>query len=303
MSSQTFHIRHVVDEVVDHYQKIIAGVEDECGHPTGLQNLDRLIGGLRPGSMFLLVGRPSMGKTSLMLTIAEHVCLDQKIPTLIFSGELSAFELVRRILFSRAGKVVRRLPSQYMLGPTDAELLRLQTVAREIAGSSLFIADSFGHSLEALREIVIRYKLEKNVGLIAIDRFQLIRSDSPQVLLSPKREAAEVSEAIKTLAEDLRIPVLVIAELSRKLKSHRRDSHIPRLSHLQHYREIERYADIIGLLNQPSCYGKDHENWPTLKKEFELTICKNQDRKIGGISGLLFKEDLMRFENIETNPY
>ena len=176
---------------------------------TSFRNLDQLVDSLKPGKTLVISPCPGMGKISLMLNIVKRICLDQKVPTLIFSGESTAFHMVQRIVFSRAGYGVNRLIYQDFYGNKN-ELMRLAEAAREIAKSSLFIVDSSGISLNELRAAAVRHKLENNIGFIAIDNLYQLRPDSPLTEQSEESEVAEVAAGIKSLARELKIPILVL---------------------------------------------------------------------------------------------
>jgi len=299
-SSEKFNIHDSVDEVINHFQKVLSKQEDACGHSTGLHELDQMIGGLRPGKMFVIAARPSMGITSLMLNIAEHICIDQKVPTLIFSADLTAFEVVQRMIFSRARAAMGRVyRPDYQ--PTKDDLRGIQRAAIEISNSNLFVDDTTGLSIDALRATACRFKREDHIGFIAIDRLHLIRSDSPQAKQSHEREVAEVSSGIKSLAKELGVPILVLAQLNRKPES--RNGYlfgIPRMSDLRDSGAIENDADMVGLLYRPSYYAETAEDKEADAGKANLILAKNRNGETGWVP-LLFIAELMRFKDHE-NP-
>jgi len=299
-SSEKFNIHDSVDEVINHFQKVLSKQEDACGHSTGLHDLDQLIGGLRPGKMFVIAARPSMGKTSLMLNIAEHICIDQKVPTLIFSADLTAFEVVQRMIFSRAKFVMSRIyRPDYQ--PTKNDLLGIQRAAIEISRSNLFVDDTAGLSIDALCATACRFKREDDIGFIAIDHLQLLKSDSPQAKQSHEREVAEVSSGIKSLAKELGVPILVLSQLNRKPES--RNGHLlgfPRMSDLRDSGAIENDADMVGLLYRPSYYAETAEDKEAEAGKANLILAKNRNGATGCVP-LLFIAELMRFNDHE-NP-
>lgn len=294
-SSGKFNIRDSVEEVLSHYNNVLAGLEDARGISTGFRDLDQLIGGLRPGEMFVIAARPGMGKTSLMLSIAEHICIDQKVPTLIFSGESTAFQRVQRLLFSRAKYVANRLFHQNIT-PTKPDLLRLKQAASEIANSMLFMEELSGSTMEKLRATAIRHKRENNIGFIAIDPIHMIRSDSPQAGQSREREVTEISSGIKSLAKELGVPILVLARLNRGPEFRcGRLLGIPRMSDLGDSGPIENDADMVGLLYRPNYYAETAEEKEAEAGRAELILAKNRNGDTGW-TPLTFIADLMRFE-------
>ena len=299
-SSEKFNIQKSINEVLDHIQNVLANQENLCGHTTGFQKLDRMIGGLRPGEMFVIAGRPSMGTTSLMLNIVEHICIDQKVPTLIFSGNLSAFEMVQRILFSRAKFVMHTFRLRDS-SPTKDDLIRIKKAAIEISNSNLFVDDTKGLSIETMRDTAHRFKQDNQIGFIAIDQLQHIKSDTPQARISHEREVSDVSSSIKSMAKELGVPVLVIAQLNRKPDSRSGNIFgIPRMSDLRDSGSIENDADIIGLLHRPAYYAETEEQKIEVAGCANLVIVKNHNGDTGWIP-LIFIAELMRFESDDCN--
>jgi replicative DNA helicase len=119
------------------------------GAPTGYIDLDRMSKGLKPGEMFVVAARPSMGKTSLMMNIAEHICVDQGVPSMVFSCEMTAFQIVQRLVFSRARFAMAQLGKGFK--PRREDLLRIKRAAEEIAASKLFVDDTPGLLIDTLR--------------------------------------------------------------------------------------------------------------------------------------------------------
>jgi replicative DNA helicase len=298
-SSGKFNIRDSLDEVIDDFRKVLSKEKNAFGHSTGLSELDRYIGGLRPGKMFVIAARPAMGKTSLMLNIAEHVCIDQKVPTLIFSAEWTAFKVVQRMLFSRAEFVTSRL-WRHDYQPTKDDLRTIQHAAIEISNANLFVDEFTGRSIEALCATARRFKHEENIGFIAIDNLHRLKSDSPQAKHSHEREIADVSAGIKSLAKELGVPILVLAQLNRKPEN-RRNAYfpgVPRLSDLRDSGAIENDADTVGLLYRPSYYALTDEDRVASQGKANLIIAKNRDGDTG-CAALSFIAELMRFKDSE----
>jgi replicative DNA helicase len=239
-----------------------------------------------------------MGKTSLMLNIAEHVCIDQKVPTLIFSAERTAFKVVQRMLFSRAEFVTSRL-WRHDYQPTKDDLRTIQHAAIEISNANLFVDEFTGRSIEALCATARRFKHEVNIGFIAIDNLHRLKSNSPQAKHSHEREVAEVSAGIKSLAKELGIPILVLAQLNRKPEN--RNGYllgVPRLSDLRDSGAIENDADMVGLLYRQSYYALTPEYRVAHEGKANLIIAKNRDGDTGEVS-LRFIAELMRFKDHE----
>lgn len=292
-----FNIRKVVDQVLDQYQKTISGLNGAPGLSTGIRQLDRMLGGLRPG-LHMLASRPAMGKTSLMLQIVEHLSVEQKVPCLIFSGALTSYQIVRRMAFSRARQSAIELPDAATV-PDASEQLQLKKAASEIAESPLYIEDSFAFSIESLRSIAMRYKRDADFGFIAIDHLHLLRSTSMTDEPSRGQEVVEIVAQLKTLAREINIPILLLSDLSRKPENRRgKQLGVPLMTDLEYYDIVERFADTIALLYRAQYYAESEEERDALLGKAELILCKNPDGNTGNVE-LRFDSDLLRFEEIE----
>jgi replicative DNA helicase len=283
---------------------MLAGSGKLQGISTGYKDLDRLTNGLKPGEMFIIAARPSMGKTSLAMNIVEHVCLDQKVPTLVFSCEMSSVQLVQRLLFSRSGFFISKIRDGRQ--PTKSEIKNILRVSQEIRNSNLFIDDTAGISIDEVRAKARRLKREKKIGLIAIDYLQLMRSHSKQAQGSREREISEISAGMKGLAKELNIPIIVLAQLNRGPESRTGAKlGVPRLSDLRESGSIDQDADLVGLLYRPDYYKDKSEKEPGDEEEqeeedngvgiAELILAKNRNGQTDTVP-LTFLAELMRFE-------
>ncbi|WP_035614923.1 replicative DNA helicase [Haloferula sp. BvORR071] len=289
-----FHIKQSVQEVMNHFEALLHGNLEVQGAPTGYIDLDRMTKGLKPGEMFVVAARPSMGKTSFMMNIAEHICVDQKIPTMVFSCEMTAFQIVQRLLFSRARFAMAQLGKGFK--PNKEQLIRLKRAAEEIAVSKLFVDDTAGISIDTLRAKARRKKREDGLGFIAIDYLQLMKSGSKQAQNSREREIGEISAGIKALAKELSVPILVLAQLNRGPEGRTGKSlGVPRMSDLRESGTIEQDADMIGLLYRTAYYAETPEEKEAEAGRAELLLAKNRNGETGHVP-LTFIAELMRFE-------
>jgi replicative DNA helicase len=290
-----FDIFQSVKEVMDRFQEILAGETEVQGVATGYPDLDGMSKGLKPGEMFVIAARPSMGKTSLMMNIVEHICIDQSVPTLVFSCEMTAFQIVQRLVFSRARFAMSRIGKGFK--PAREELLKLKRASAEIAEAKLWIDDTAGIPIETLRAKARRRKREDQIGLIAIDYLQLLKSNSRQAANSREREIGEISAGIKGLAKELNVPIVVLAQLNRGPEGRTGSSlGVPRMSDLRESGTIEQDADMIGLLYRSAYYAETEEEKEELGGKSELVLAKNRNGETGHVP-LTFIADLMRFES------
>ena len=293
-TTRGFHIKQSVTEVISHFEALLSGDVEVQGAPTGYVDLDRMSKGLKPGEMFVVAARPSMGKTSLMMNIAEHICIDQGIPSMVFSCEMTAFQIVQRLVFSRARFAMAQLGKGFK--PRREDLLRIKRAAEEIAASKLFVDDTPGLMIDTLRAKARRRKREDNIGFIAIDYLQLLKSGSKQAQNSREREIGEISAGIKGLAKELGLPILVLAQLNRGPEGRTGKSlGVPRMSDLRESGTIEQDADMIGLLYRTAYYAETEEEKEQEAGRAELLLAKNRNGETGHVP-LTFIAELMRFE-------
>ncbi len=290
-------LRQTVKEVMEQFQALCAGEKGAQGIPTGYPVLDRMTNGMKPGEMFVVAARPSMGKTSLMMNIVEHVCLDGGLPSLVFSCEMSATQLVQRLLFARAKFASSKISKGYT--PSKQDLGKINRAATELKGCRLFIDDTAGISINELRAKARRKKRDEDIRFIAIDYLQLMKSRTRQAENSREREIAEISAGIKGLAKELDIPVLILAQLNRGPESRTgKNIGVPRMSDLRESGSIEQDADLVGLLYRSAYYADSEEEKEELAGKAELVLAKNRNGETGHIP-LTFIAELMRFETGE----
>ncbi|MEO1856129.1 MAG: replicative DNA helicase [Rubritalea sp.] len=285
-------VKEDVRKVIESFEKFLAGGGAPMGLKSGYSQLDTMCNGLKAGEMFVIAARPSMGKTSFVMNILEHVCLDAKMPSMFFSCEMTSEQIVQRLLFARARYAITNLRNGFI--PTKAELVKIKNAATEIAESKLFIDDTAGISISELRAKARRKKKEEDIQIIAIDYLQLMRSTSKQAQSSREREIAEISSGLKALAKELSIPIIVLAQLNRGPES--RTGGSPRMSDLRESGSIEQDADMVGLLFRTAYYADSQEERDEKDGEAELNLAKNRNGPTGSIP-LTFIKELMRFEN------
>ena len=284
-------IKSSVKDVMEYFAALCAGEKEAQGFPTGYEVLDRMSSGLKPGEMFVIAARPSMGKTSLMMNIVEHICIDQEKPAMVFSCEMSSFQIVQRLVFSRARFKLSDLHKGLI--PQKKDLLSIKRAAEEIGNAKLFIDDTPGITINDLRAKARRKKRDEDIQLIAIDYLQLMRSLSKQAANSREREIAEISAGLKGLAKELGIPIIVLAQLNRGPES--RSGGTPKMSDLRESGSIEQDADLIGLLYRSAYYAENEEERKEEEGRAELLLAKNRNGETGPVP-LTFIAPLMRFE-------
>jgi replicative DNA helicase len=284
-------VKSAVRDVMEHFAALVSDEKKSQGFMMGYEVLDRMSGGLKPGEMFIIAARPSMGKTSFMMNIVEHICIDQQRPAMVFSCEMTTFQIVQRLIFSRARYKFSDLSKG--LKPQKKDLLSIKRASEEISNAKLFIDDTASITINDLRAKARRKKRDEDIQLIAIDYLQLMRSLSKQAANSREREIAEISSGLKALAKELNIPVIVLAQLNRGPEG--RSGGTPRMSDLRESGSIEQDADMVGLLYRSAYYAENNEERQEEEGKAELLLAKNRNGETGSIP-LTFIAPLMRFE-------
>ncbi len=264
------------------------------GVPTGYVGLDKKLRGLHPTDMIVLAARPSMGKTSLAMNIAENAALgknkEHKPASIgVFSLEMSQEQLVRRMLFSKA-----RVPAWKEDGIRPHDHAALVSAADQLGKAKMVVDDSAGLDVMDLCSRARRMKRLYNIDLVIIDYLQLLH-DKRRMRDGRQQETASISNSIKKLAKDLKIPVLILSQLSRAPEQGGRDGK-PRLSDLRDSGAIEQDADVVLLLTRPSFNdahkGEVDEDDPLA----EVIIAKHRNGPTGEVKMNFFKE-YTRFED------
>ncbi|HTS17160.1 MAG TPA: replicative DNA helicase [Verrucomicrobiae bacterium] len=261
------------------------------GLPTGFRDLDKLTSGLHNGNLFIIAGRPSMGKTALAMNIVENLAVDRNIPVGVFSLEMSGQELVTRMLCSRAKVNLRALQSGF---PSEKDHHQLTAVASKLMKAPLYIDDSAGLTVNQVRARARRMKQQYKIELAVIDYMQLMRAPSRRADNSRQVEVADISAGVKALAKELGVPIIVLSQLNRQPES--RDEGKPRLADLRESGAIEQDADVVGLLVRPEVYEDDEDKRRELKGKASLVIAKQRNGPTGDVD-LTFVGEYTRFED------
>ncbi len=280
-----------VMEAIETIEKLYNRKGAITGLSSGFDNFDKMTNGLHPGEMVVVAARPSMGKTAFAMNIAEHVAIKGKHPVAVFSLEMSSQQLVQRLLCSNARVNLSKI-NQGLL--SDRDFPNLTTAASRLAESQIYIDDTAGLSILELRAKARRFKQKYDIKLIVIDYLQLLRSTSRRAQDNRQLEIAEISSGIKALAKELKIPIIVLAQLNRNPEA--RKNGRPVLSDLRESGSIEQDADLVGLLVRSEYYAEDEEAKEEVRGEAELIIAKQRNGPVGDVK-LTFLKEFTRFED------
>jgi replicative DNA helicase len=252
ISGSAYPIRHLLTETFENIESRKGS--HVTGLPTGFLELDNLLCGLHKGEMIIVAGRPSMGKTSFALNIAEYIGADAGSAVVIFSLEMSRQQLVERILCSRAKVDSQAVRKGMVSSDQHAEL---QRVGGELYEKPIFIDDTPGLTPLMMRAKCRRLKSQYDIRAVFIDYLQLMSIGGK--VESRQQEISGISRYMKSLARELDVPVVVLSQLNRS--SEGREDHRPRMSDLRESGSIEQDADVILLLHREDYYNRTKEDF------------------------------------------
>ncbi|QEA13699.1 replicative DNA helicase [Comamonas flocculans] len=279
----------LVVSLLDRVQEMADNPMDVTGVPTGFTDLDRMTSGLQAGDLVVLAARPSMGKTSLAVNIAEHVALNEQLPVAIFSMEMGAAQLAVRIV----GSIGRIDQGHLRTGKlTDQEWPRLTEAIERLRSVSLHIDETPGLTPSELRASARRLARQcGKLGLIVVDYLQLMSGSGGGQGENRATELGEISRGLKMLAKELQCPVIALSQLNRSVEQ--RNDKRPLMSDLRESGAIEQDADIIMFIYRDDYYNKESKE-PNVS---EIIIGKQRNGPTGTVK-LFFQKDQTRFENL-----
>jgi len=258
------------------------------GLPTGFAELDDLTCGLQNGEMIIIAGRPSMGKTSFAMNIAEHIGADNNLPVAIFSLEMGRQQLAERMLCSR-GMIDSQLVRKGMVN--DSQYQELVHAASELSEKPIYVDDSPGITPLELRGKARRLRSRFGIKAVFIDYLQLMTMGGS--VESRQQEVSEISRYLKALARELEMPVVVLSQLNRATEG--RDGHRPRMSDLRESGSIEQDADVIMLLHREDYYHRGEPDYEETSSA-EVIIAKQRNGPTDTVE-LSFNGSHTRFGN------
>lgn len=266
---------------IDELHKSGAGLR---GIKTGFTDLDNLLSGMQASNLLILASRPGQGKTAFVVNTAQHIAVVEKKPVGIFSLEMSQEELVDRLLVGQADVDAWRLKTGRL---SETDFAKLSEAMGFLADAPIYIDDTPGISVSQIRTKARRLQLEHNVSIIIVDYLQL--ADPGRHYDNRVQEVSIVSQALKNLARELKIPVLAVSQLSRAVE-HRGEKR-PQLADLRESGAIEQDADVVMFLYRPDAEISN-------VMQTKLLVAKHRNGPMGEID-LLFRGDRIRFYNVE----
>jgi replicative DNA helicase len=277
------HIKEIIKDGIELIEALYHKKSHITGIPTGFTDFDTRTAGLQKGDLIIVAGRPSMGKSAFVTSIAEHVAVEEKLPVAFFSLEMSKEQLMQRFLCSQAKVDIHKLRTGF-LSPSEWPLLT--SAAGKLSEAPIYIDDTPAINIFELRAKARRLKSHHDIQLLIIDYLQMIRGVRRGE--SRQQEISEISQALKSLAKELNIPLIAVSQLSRAVES--RADHRPQLSDLRESGAIEQDADLVILLLREEYYNPTPEN----KGIAEIIIAKQRNGPVGSVY-LTFMKEYMKF--------
>lgn len=278
-------IRSVLSDFYDRIDELSQRGDEIVGVPTGFTDLDKMTGGLQPSDLLIIAGRPGMGKTAWMLTLANNAALLYKKRVAIFSLEMSNEQVVQRLISQQTGIDSQRLRT----GKLTDDDWPLFTQAIEVLGDTrVFLDDTPALSPLQLRTKCRRLEMEYGLDLVIVDYLQLMSSETRND--NRVQEVSYISRSLKQLARELKVPLIAAAQLSRAVEQ--RADKEPQLSDLRESGSLEQDSDIVMFIYRD-------EKDPATQNVTHLKVAKHRNGPVGTID-LIFRSNLTKFENAAT---
>lgn len=280
-------LHHILVQTLEKVEQM-AGRKGLAGLSTGFPDLDRMTSGLQPSDFIVVAARPSMGKTNLCLNIARNVALKEQVPVVVFSLEMSQEQLALRLVSAEADIDGQRLRTGDL---TEEMWARLTQALGRLGDAPIFIDDSPALSPMELAAKARSLNRRAPLGLIVVDYLQLMSVRSRAE--NRQQEISEISRSLKSLARELRVPVLALSQLSRAVES--RTDKRPMLSDLRESGAIEQDADVVAFIYREDYYAKESETQGLA----EIIIAKQRNGPTGVVH-LMFRKETGRFLSVDT---
>lgn len=266
------------------------------GIETGYTDLDSILGGLQKNDLIIVAARPSVGKTAFALNIAQNVAARIEDPVAIFSLEMSAAQLVTRMVSAEGNLEASRLKMGDM-GSED--WTKMAAAAGALGGTNILIDDSPGITVHDIRSKCRRLKKQEGLGLIVIDYLQLISGTSRgRGMENRQQEVSEISRTLKQLARELEVTIIALSQLSRGVEQ--RQDKRPMMSDLRESGSIEQDADIVAFLYRDDYYNQDSEK----RNIIEIIIAKQRNGPVGTVELVFLKQfnKFVNYDRIHSDP-
>jgi len=287
---------HIKDELrlaYERIEKLHAGGGGMRGVPTGFARLDNILSGLQKSDLIVLGARPSLGKTSLALDIARHAALNAGVPVGFFSIEMSREQVVDRIISADSQVPLWKIRTGKI--NEDVEFQMIQNSLGRLEGAHIYIEDTPSVNILEMRSMARRLQAEHGLGLVIVDYLQLItpRNNKSDNMV---QQITEISRGLKSLARELKVPVLAVSQLSREVD--KRDYHMPKLSDLRDSGSIEQDADVVVFIARKDKSGSQNV-LPEEEGIATINVAKHRNGPTG-VFELRFDPEIASFKTVDT---
>lgn len=291
MKDKFVHIRDILEMRYEKFAEMHESEDEDAvkGVPSGFHALDAKLSGFQPSDLIIIAARPSMGKTSLALNIAQNAAIKSGKSVGIFSLEMSKEQLVDRLFASMLGVDSWKLQKGKL---EDSDFQNMGPIMDELNKSKIFIDDSVASSIPELRAKARRLQMEHGLDLLVIDYMQLMSTGNQSYAGNRVQEISEISRSLKQIGRELHVPVIALSQLSRAVEN--RPGNIPQLSDLRESGSIEQDADIVLMMYREDYYEEDSDR-PGMT---DIYIRKHRNGPTGRIE-MLFKKEQMRFYDVD----
>lgn len=288
--STFYSAKQLVRKTVGWAERALENQGRLTGISTGFADLDLMIDGLQGGNLIVIAARPSLGKSSLCMNIADHVAVNLRHPVVVFSLEMSAESLMNRAVCSRARVNMKRVSRGQML---ERDFAKFTSASSQLNSAPLYIDDASGTNILKLQAKARSYHQQYGVKLFIIDYLQLMSAKAE----SRQCEITAISGGVKAIAKDLNVPVIILSQLNRETEKDKNRK--PRMSDLRESGSIEQDADVIGLLYKPKVDDEESQENSEAPVTINLLIAKQRNGPVGEIP-LAFFKTFTRFETATT---
>ncbi len=284
-------IKGLLTQAIDRIEELFQSDSPLTGVPTGFSRLDEMTSGLQPSDLIIIAGRPSMGKTSLAMNIAENAAVGSRLPVAVFSMEMPGQQLAMRMIASLGRINAHRIRTGKL---SDDDWARLTSAVGLLNEAPIFVDDTPAMTPLELRSRARRIHREHGLGLLVVDYLQLMQATE-----STENRATEISNitrSLKILAKELNVPLIAMSQLNRSLES--RPNKRPVMSDLRESGAIEQDADVIVFIYRDEVYNEDSPD----KGTAEIIVGKQRNGPIGTVR-LTFLGEYTRFENYASPAF
>jgi len=292
-TNNTVHeVKQLLGETWEQIEKIHSSDHTVRGIPSGFASLDAKLSGFQPSDLIILAARPSVGKTSLALDIVRHAAITNNTAVAFFSLEMSAQQLIQRMLAAEASVDAWKLRT----GKSSKEDFgKIQEALGKLGEAPIFIDDKPANNIVSMRSVCRRLKSEHNLGLIVVDYLQLMMPTASKNSDNVVQQVTEISRSLKSLARELDVPVIALSQLSRAVEQR---GGKPRLSDLRDSGSIEQDADVVMFIHREDRYKSEDEK----DNKAEILIEKHRNGPTG-VAELMFDATKSSYVSIDKNDY